>query len=158
MIRTITGVGQGNGPMVSLHDGFLGVTEWAGFFPNSDRLALDYHPYLCFNGQSSAPIGTFAAQACSTWGGLMNTSMSAFGLTAAGEFSNAVNDCGTFLNGVNLGNRYDGTYVNEGPWPVVGSCTPWNDWQSYNQTMKTGLMSFVVSSMSALQVCTIQSL
>jgi aryl-phospho-beta-D-glucosidase BglC (GH1 family) len=52
----------------------------------------------------------------------MNDSMTAFGLTSAGEFSNAINDCGTFLNGVGLGARYDGYLHKRGPWPVVGSC------------------------------------
>jgi glucan 1,3-beta-glucosidase len=36
--RNITGVGKG--PWGVLHDGFLGLTEWEGFMPKSDRLAL----------------------------------------------------------------------------------------------------------------------
>lgn len=36
--RNITGAGKG--PWGVLHDGFLGLTEWEGFMPKSDRLAL----------------------------------------------------------------------------------------------------------------------
>lgn len=36
--------------------------------------------------------------------------MTAFGMTGAGEFSLAVTDCGKYLNGVNLGTRYEGEH------------------------------------------------
>ena len=45
-IRAITGMGEGNGPILSIHDGFLGSAAWYGAFPGADRLALDQHPYL----------------------------------------------------------------------------------------------------------------
>lgn len=80
----------------------------------------------------------------------MNTSMDAFGMTAAGEWSNAINDCGLFVNGVNLGTRYEGTYT--GSWPVIGSCDPWLDYENYNQTTKDNMKAFAMSSMDALQV------
>lgn len=37
MVREITGTGEGNGPVLSLHDGFVGSGPWAGLFPGSDR-------------------------------------------------------------------------------------------------------------------------
>ena len=82
MIRGITGYGAGHGPFIVIHDGFAGLANWAGFLQNSDRIALDVHPYLAFNGAShSAPIiavagsqpgGTWATQACG-WGSDVNT-------------------------------------------------------------------------------------
>ena len=39
-IRGITGIGEGNGPMIAMHDGFAGVSNWAGFLAGSDRIAL----------------------------------------------------------------------------------------------------------------------
>lgn len=81
MIRGITGYGQGNGPYMAIHDGFnLGL--WAGFLPGSDRIILDTHPYLAFNGQANtAPVvtddglgepgGTWPLQACA-WGSSVN--------------------------------------------------------------------------------------
>jgi aryl-phospho-beta-D-glucosidase BglC (GH1 family) len=149
-VRKASGIGEGNGPFISYHDGFLGLSQWAGFLPNADRIALDDHPYLCFDGQSSAPMSSYAQTPCTTWGGMMNTSMSAFGFTTAGEFSNAVTDCGLFVNGVGVGTRYEGTYT-PGTWPVVGSCTPWTDWQSWNSTMKSDIEQFALASMDALQ-------
>ena len=54
------------------------------------------------------------------WAGKVNTTMGAFGLTAV-EFSNAVNDCALYLNGVGFSSRYDGTY---GGRAREGSYTP----------------------------------
>ncbi|KAG9318334.1 glycoside hydrolase family 5 protein [Chiua virens] len=148
-VRTASGTGEGNGPYVSFHDGFFALPEWAGFLPNADRTALDDHPYLCFSTQSDAPMSSYAQTPCNTWATNFNTSMGAFGLTAAGEFSNAVTDCGLWVNGVGLGARYEGTYT--GSWPVIGSCDTWTDWQTWNATMKTGIMNFALASMDALQ-------
>lgn len=151
IIRAAGGTGEGNGPFISFHDGFLPRSQWANFIPNADRITLDTHPYLCFGGQSTAPMSSYANTPCSTWGGAVNTSMRAFGLTNAGEFSNAVTDCGLFLNGVNLGTRYEGDYP--GVWPRQGSCTPWTDYQNYSPAMKADIKQFALASMDALQVC-----
>ncbi|CAA7267896.1 unnamed protein product [Cyclocybe aegerita] len=149
IIRTAGGTGEGNGPYVSIHDGFFPRTDWTNTFPNADRITLDSHPYLCFNGQSSAPISTYATTPCTSWGGAVNNSMASFGLTNAGEFSNAVTDCGLFLNGVNLGTRYEGTYI--GVWPRMGSCSTWTDWQNYDAATKRAIRQFALASMDALQ-------
>jgi glucan 1,3-beta-glucosidase len=155
IIRQVTGTGEGKGPYVSYHDGFLGLDQWATFLPNADRTALDLHPYLCFGGQSAAAMSTYINTPCTTWGAMMNTSMGAFGLTAAGEWSNAVTDCGLWVNGVNLGERYEGTYAGGGA--SVGSCTTWTDWTKYDQQTKNDIKSFALSSMDALQVRTLLS-
>ena len=82
MIRGITGLGAGNGPYISIHDGFRGLEIWAGFLTGADRLTLDTHPYFAFNGQpNTATIdtgtgpgagGTWPASACNAWGPPMN--------------------------------------------------------------------------------------
>jgi len=82
MIRGITGVGEGKGPFIALHDGFLGLGHWAGFLSGSDRIAIDTHPYFAFGGgPATSPIdtgtdadagGTWPAAACA-WGAGMNT-------------------------------------------------------------------------------------
>jgi len=150
-VRSASGTGQGKGPFISYHDGFLGLSQWAGFLPNADRTALDQHPYICFGGQSDAPMSSYAQTPCSDWAAEVNTSMTAFGMTTAGEFSNAVTDCGLWVNGVGLGTRYEGTYT-PGTWPVIGSCSSWTDWQNWDATMKAGIMQFALASMDALQV------
>lgn len=151
VVRKASGTGQGQGPFISYHEAFLGLPKWAGFLPNADRIAMDLHPYICFGGQSSAPMSTYKDTPCQAWGQELNASMGAFGLTAAGEWSNAVTDCGLYVNGVNLGQRYDGTYTADGgSHPSVGSCDPWNNWQSYSAGMKNDIKNFALSSMDAL--------
>lgn len=113
-------------------------------------MTLDSHPYICFGPQSAADMSTYKQTPCETWGGLVNRSMEAFGLTNAGEFSNAVTDCGLFLNGVNLGTRYEGTYP--GSSNRVGNCNTWTDWQNYSPATKNAIKDFALASMDALQV------
>ncbi|OAX38913.1 glycoside hydrolase family 5 protein [Rhizopogon vinicolor AM-OR11-026] len=149
-VRTASGVGEGNGPYISYHDGFLGLNQWTDYLPNADRISLDQHPYLCFEGQSDSPMSSYAQTPCSDWAAGVNTSMASFGMTTAGEFSNAVTDCGLWVNGVGLGTRYEGTYT-PGTWPVVGNCSTWTDWQTWDSTMKTGIEQFALASMDALQ-------
>ena len=136
--------------MISYHDGFLSRAQWAGFMPGADRISLDSHPYLCFSTQSSAPLSSFINTPCSAWADSVNTSMTAFGLSAAGEFSNAVNDCGLYVNGVGLGTRYEGTYP--GTSQSFGSCSDWLNWQSWDNSTKQEYMQFALTSMDALQV------
>jgi aryl-phospho-beta-D-glucosidase BglC (GH1 family) len=149
-VREASGVGKGKGPFVSFHEGFLGLPKWADYLPNADRLAVDTHPYLCFGGQSAATMDTYANTPCTTWGAQINTSMSAFGMTTAGEWSNAVTDCGLWVNGVGLGTRYEGNYTGDTS-PAVGSCEPWTNWQAYDATTKKNIQIFAEASMDALQ-------
>ncbi|KAI9465211.1 glycoside hydrolase family 5 protein [Lactarius psammicola] len=150
IIRNITGYGEGNGPYIAIHDGFVGVSQWADFLPGSDRIVLDTHPYFAFNGQSNTspidaddglgePGGVWPKQACNSWGPNINNSQSAFGVTVAGEFSNGYNACGLFLLGV--GNSAT----------AEGDCTPFIDWQNWSQTFKAGLRDFSLASMDATQ-------
>ena len=78
VIRAITGVGEGKGPVIAINDGASGYTPWAGLFPNTDRVAMDLHPYFAFSGQpNSDPInvpapdgqmgGVWPGMACSAW-------------------------------------------------------------------------------------------
>jgi hypothetical protein len=86
IIRNAGGIGEGNGPFVGIHDGFLGVNNWGGFLPGSDRVTLDTHPYMAFTDQSADPVSAFANRPCESWAGGINQSMTEFGLTNAGEW------------------------------------------------------------------------
>lgn len=46
MIRNITGVGEGNGAYIGIHDGFVMPAAWEGFLPGSDRINMDWHPHF----------------------------------------------------------------------------------------------------------------
>ena len=88
--------------------------------------------------QFSAVMSTYATMPHGLWGGLVNTSMAAFGLTTTREFSNAVTDCDLWVNGVNLGIRYDGTYT-IGTWPNAGNCDQWTKWENYDVGTKNDI-------------------
>jgi len=38
LIRGITGFGAGSGPIIGLHEGFIGVAPWTGFLEGADRM------------------------------------------------------------------------------------------------------------------------
>ncbi|KAI0667047.1 glycoside hydrolase [Trametes maxima] len=156
MLREVTGTGAGNGPMIAIHDGFGTPTGWADFLPGADRLALDTHPYFAFNGKANRdPVnitadggdgkefgGQWPLMACNNWGNMMNNSRGAFGVTIAGEFSNAINDCGLYVNGVNGDTAADSAY---GP-----GCGYWEDATQWSDDTKQGLLNFAEASMDAL--------
>ncbi|KAI0331221.1 glycoside hydrolase [Cubamyces sp. BRFM 1775] len=152
MVRNITGTGEGNGPIISLHDGFDPLSHWAGFLPGADRVAIDDHPYFAFDGQANRePVnitadggdgtqlgGKWPLQACNAWGSEFNKSRGAFGITIAGEFSNAINDCGLWVVGVGVAAHY-------GP-----DCEYWQDASGWSDQTKQGLLNFALASMDAL--------
>ncbi|KAJ6467760.1 glycoside hydrolase family 5 protein [Mycena sanguinolenta] len=152
LIRNITGIGAGNGPFISIHDGFGDLAPWAGFLEGSDRIILDTHPYFAFDQlPNTAPIATgtgqdgvgaggiWPAQACNSWGPSINASRAAFGVTIAGEFSTGYNDCGLYLTGVNGSHSYG------------GDCTLWEDASTWNATVVAGLREYVFASMDAMR-------
>jgi len=168
-MREITGTGEGNGPYIAISNGLTNIDIWAGLLPNADRVALDTHPYFAFNGEpNTAPVnvlasdgqmgGTWSERACTAWKEQMNTmyatirsafrrqevnqffpSQTSFGVTFAGEYSNAINDCGTYLRSV------------EPYTPANPDCDTWNDWQNWDQATKDGILSFALASMDALE-------
>jgi hypothetical protein len=67
LIRDITGIGEGNGPFVVIHDAFLGVgaggptkNRWSGFLQGADRMGKTVNTYprllLAQGGDCSARI------------------------------------------------------------------------------------------------------
>ncbi|KZO99387.1 glycoside hydrolase family 5 protein [Calocera viscosa TUFC12733] len=149
LIRNITGVGAGQGPFIGIHDGFIGMQEWAGFLQGSDRIAMDTHPYNAFNDPTTASLASFIPSPCTGWGPELNTSMAQFGFSAAGEWSAAINDCGKWVNGVGLGTRYEGTYP--GSTTVIGNCSVWTEYDTWSADTVQQTKELVMASMDALQ-------
>ncbi|CAE6463281.1 unnamed protein product [Rhizoctonia solani] len=151
IIRNISGIGEGNGPMISIHDGFIGINQWNGFLEGADRVGLDTHTYLAFGGVGNDPLDQQILKPCLAWASNVNNSMnSGLGFTAAGEWSNAMNDCGLFVNGVGLGTRYEGTYAGfQGQ--GAGDCSQWTDYQKWDDTTRAAVKQFNLASMDALQ-------
>ncbi|KAK7053265.1 hypothetical protein VNI00_003891 [Paramarasmius palmivorus] len=148
IIREITGIGEG--AWISYHDAFRPRDAWAGFMANADRIMLDDHPYIAFGGQDARGWGAKSDQVCA-WSADVKKSMSAFGMTAAGEFSLAINDCGLWVTGVGDGTRYEGDYKPDPTFPRIGSCTTWTDWTQFTATTKAEMKQFAMSSFDALQ-------
>lgn len=146
MMRGITGYGEGNGPYISIHDGFLGSQNWAGFLQGSDRVMMDKHDYFAFGGNQVNPLdipgangvlgGQWPATACDAWGPDANNSRQTFGVTFVGEFAASPNDCGLFLRG------------SKGL-PVTQNCTAYDNWENYSPDMVQGIKNFVMASMDA---------
>ncbi|PVF96563.1 glycoside hydrolase [Serendipita vermifera] len=150
IVRKAGGLGDGNGPVISMHESFQGLGFWAGFLDGADRLALDEHPYLVFGTLTTDPVTAFPARPCSDWGAMTSDSLANFGLTAAGEWSYAINDCGLYVTEVAGRTRYEGT------WPGhptrIGDCTAdgWLDYRTWDETIKESLRGVGMSSMDAL--------
>lgn len=73
--------------------------------------------------------------------------MNQFGFAMAGEFSLAFNDCGEFVNGVNMGAHYDGTYPGGGQ--VYGSCATYTDYTQWSAQTKQQMMAFGMAQMDS---------
>ncbi|KAG8878635.1 hypothetical protein FRB98_006024 [Tulasnella sp. 332] len=154
VLRNITGIGAGHGPYLSFHDGFQPLSTWAGFLPGNDRMALDSHPYMCFVDQDPSPISSQHTKPCDYWADNFNTSWTKFGVTTAGEWSLAINDCGYWVNGVGAGSRWAGTlsgFSGTTGGDGASGCDTWNDWQTWDDTRKADLQAIALASMDALQ-------
>lgn len=152
IIRSISGVGEGKGPIISIHDGFLAMDRWIPFLPNADRVAMDTHIYFAFaQTPSNSSLDVWAQQPCRAHQARMTNSLTNFGITGAGEWSLAINDCGLNVNGVGLGTRFEGTYVGNDK-PAAGSCKQWLEWENWTPAIKDGLKTFAMMEMDAYQV------
>ncbi|PWN30893.1 glycoside hydrolase [Jaminaea rosea] len=149
MIRNITGTGEGNGPFIGLHDGFMGVNSYNGFLTNADRVAYDTHPYICFTPPFGDSYDAGISNVCSNFAHNTDSALASNGAYMAGEWSLALNDCGLYLNNVNQGTRYEGTYP--GSTQRYGSCEGWDNWQSFDDTRKANLKRFAIAQMSSLR-------
>ncbi|KAL8292058.1 hypothetical protein RQP46_001524 [Phenoliferia psychrophenolica] len=143
MMRDISGIGEGKGPWIGFHDAF------------ADKLPQDTHPYLIFTTPNNDTLSYQASKPCSWWSEAMNASTLGFGLTIAGEWSVAINDCGKWINNVGNGQRYDGTYITPGETTVaydaVGSCDSWDAWWDYTPAIKAGLKNVAEAHMDSLR-------
>ncbi|KAF9108672.1 hypothetical protein BGX27_008256 [Mortierella sp. AM989] len=165
-MRNVTGTSQG--PWGILHDGFIGMQSWEGFMPTADRLALDIHQYIIFNRDLIRL--SHAEQVnlpCKIWSKDLQRSSLNFGPTVVGEFSSAANDCATYLNGVGVGYRWDGTFRSEdegipaeeaacqplvnGHIPGHCSCESQNNVSYYTPEYRQFLSDFTQTQMDAFE-------
>lgn len=154
MIRNITGYGAGKGPYISIHEGFLGVSQWYGYFQNAnsgmDRVQMDVHNYLVFQDQDPSPASQLANVPCNAWAAQSNQTLNEWGTYNTGEWSVAINDCGHWVNGVGQGQRYDGTF-NGYSGKAIGSCDQWNDPTAWSNATIQDFRNRFYASSDALQ-------
>lgn len=111
----------------------------------ADRIVIDGHPYMAFDpSPSTDPIdtgtgpragGIWPARPCERWAADFNGTRTAYGVTIAGEWSNAINDCGLFVRGTQMTSTFS------------GGCEQWSDSRNWTEGTKAGLMRLAMSTM-----------
>ncbi|CAI6331684.1 unnamed protein product [Periconia digitata] len=95
-------------------DGFLGLDNWQGQLQSNKNLLLDVHQYVIFNIDQLSLTHTdklnFACKAWTQQSLRSSDTETGFGPTMCGEWSQADTDCTTYINNVNIGTRWEGTY------------------------------------------------
>ena len=137
---------------VVLQDAFRNANTWNGFLTPSDNgaqhVAIDHHEYQVFNNwQVALQPWEHRQHVCndaSNYGG-------ADKWTLVGEWTAAMTDCATWLNGYGTESRYEGKYDGS---PVVGSCGTINDISSWNQTFKDDTRGYIEAQMEVFEART----
>ncbi|KAF1359149.1 glycoside hydrolase [Lizonia empirigonia] len=147
-------------------DGFMGLDNWQGKLQGNDNLLLDVHQYVIFNiDQLSLGHRDKLNFACAAWTQQSQRSMNTttgFGPTMCGEWSQADTDCTQYINNVNIGTRWEGTYNTGNTSTSIlkpqctnstkCSCDPANaDPSTYASDYKKWLYQFAIGQMDAFE-------
>lgn len=148
---------------VVIEDGFLGVQSWEGFLNAASgaiNVLMDTHVYQIFNNTQlgftwdehinvsafqrkqitgcQLNLCTTVQTACQAGPPLASFTRSGNIWTIIGEWSTAPTDCAMWLNGRNVGARWDGTYL--GQTQVFGNCSGLTgDSSEFSESYKTFL-------------------
>ncbi|KLO17187.1 glycoside hydrolase family 5 protein [Schizopora paradoxa] len=109
---------------IMIGDAFLGVDSWQDFLtsPSAQGVLMDYHEYQIFSvPELQRTQDEHISFACSLIPDLSNFNNQNL-WTVLGEWSAASTDCALWLNGRNVGSRWDGTWFPGPGSPVLGSC------------------------------------
>jgi glucan 1,3-beta-glucosidase len=148
-------------------DGFMGLDNWQGKLQGNDNLLLDVHQYVIFNtDQIKLKHRDKLNFACKAWTQQSERSMdtsTGFGPTMCGEWSQADTDCTQYINNVNKGTRWEGTFNTGDPKSSVlkpmcplqtneCSCNGANaDPADYDEGYKKWLLQFAIGQMDAFE-------
>lgn len=138
--------------VVVIQDGFVDDNEYNGWLTpsddNSQNVALDHHEYQCFTDADVALVpwqhrqlvcnNAYVYSGADKW-------------TFVGEWSAAMTDCATWLNGYLIGARYDGTYPGSS---YVGSCTTPNDISLWDDDFKGDMRGYIEAQMETFEAHT----
>ncbi|KAF2123959.1 glycoside hydrolase family 5 protein [Dothidotthia symphoricarpi CBS 119687] len=147
-------------------DGFMGLDNWQGKLQGNKNVLLDVHQYVIFNtDQLSLKHRDKLNFACEAWTQQSLRSMdttTGFGPTMCGEWSQADTDCTQYINNVNRGTRWEGTFdtgnasssvlVPQCPEEGKCDCGPANsDPSTYSDVYKKWLYQFAIAQMDSFE-------
>ncbi len=138
--------------VVVVQDGFRAPKEYNGFLTPSDHnsqwVAIDHHEYQVFTNDLVAmkPWQHRQAVCNSAW-----AYSGADKWTFVGEWSGAMTDCATWLNGYGVGARYDGSYPGS---KFVGSCKNINFIERWSQQFKDDMRGYIEAQLESFEAHT----
>ncbi|KAI9591654.1 Xog1 Exo-1,3-beta-glucanase [Syncephalis fuscata] len=136
-------------------DAFLPIHQWNDFMAkhSNDNLILDTHHYQMFmDDLLSMDKQGHANLVCNKRKELEAAAQKY--PVIVGEWSLATNDCAKWLNGFNVGARWDGTFPARNGKPIhdKATCDNHNDISSFTQEYRTWLRQFAELQMDAYEV------
>lgn len=148
---------SGQTPVI-FSDGFLNPSEWNGFLTGRDGGAgaiIDHHQYHVFSNELLA----FSPEdhVYHVYSSAEDWAQGQDKFVIVGEWSGAMTDCATFLNGVGNGARYDGTLYKQHPDGTyetsnyIGSCADKNDIARWDQGMRTATANYIRAQLNVYE-------
>ncbi|KAF7188425.1 Glucan 1,3-beta-glucosidase [Pseudocercospora fuligena] len=141
-----------NSPVaVTFHDAFMGVTSWNSWGAGMQNLLLDTHHYEVFSSGELQMSYQDHLNTATNFGSQMASNNK---WTIAGEWSGAMTDCAKWLNGRNVGARYDGTFNKNGQGSsYIGNCAgkATGTVAGLSQTDKNNIKGFIGAQIAAYE-------
>ncbi|KAJ5292789.1 uncharacterized protein N7443_008742 [Penicillium atrosanguineum] len=149
---------------IVFHDGFLNLDKWDTMFKtHPDNMYLDTHQYTTFNTGEIVLNHTAKIDIiCNSWKPMIkaiNITSTGWGPTICGEWSQADTDCAQYVNNVNRGTRWEGTYDTSSstaycPTADDGTCICSDanaDVSEYSDAYKKWLQTYAEAQMAAFE-------
>ncbi|CAI4058694.1 glucan exo-1,3-beta-glucosidase SKDI_04G4750 [Saccharomyces kudriavzevii IFO 1802] len=152
-----------------IHDAFQGIGHWnlelnpnyqnvTDYYFNLTRanyssqdILVDHHHYEVFTDAQLAETQFSRIENIINYGNSIYKELS-YHPAVIGEWSGAITDCATWLNGVGVGARYDGSYYNTtlfttGDKPI-GKCTSQNPLSYWTQDYRNRVRQFIEAQLA----------
>lgn len=135
----------GDTPVI-IHDAFIPPQNWDILDEEAPRnLIVDHHEYQCFSNElltlSPAQHIQLVCDNTHTW-----TSKDKY--VVIGDFSSAMTDCATYINGYRTKSRFDGTYPHS---EFLGSCEPWVEIAAWTPEMRRDVIQYLEAQIDAYE-------
>lgn len=137
---------------ITFHEAFLGTPAWNSFGAGMTNLLEDTHHYECFDPTQLVLSGQEHVQSVCNFA--RNNMTNAAHKVISGEWTGAMTDCAKWLNGLQIGARYDGTYNKDGAGSYyIGSCDGLSEGTvaGLDPTYRTNIAKFIEAQMDAYE-------